>query len=145
MSGPLLLSAAAGGLASSLIPIVNAEVILVGLVLASPGAAPLLAFAMACGQMAGKTALFLGSERLTRTGAGARLAAWKLDRWPKRGRGLLVLLSAAAGLPPFYLVSIAAPVLGVRLPSFVALGLAGRFVRFAAIAAVPHLVSGALP
>ncbi len=141
MSGPLVVSAAAAGLASSLIPIVNAEVILVGLVLASPPAALLLAFGMACGQMVGKTALFLGSERLTRAALAARLATWRLDRCPKRARGLLVLLSATVGVPPLYLVSVAAPVLGVRLPSFVVFGLTGRLVRFAAIASV----AGALP
>jgi hypothetical protein len=92
--------------------------------------------------MIGKTALFLGSARLTRRGVAGRLAARRLDRCPKRARGLLVLLSARVGVPPLYLVSVATPVLGVRLPSFVAFGLAARLVPFAAIASVN---AGALP
>jgi membrane protein YqaA with SNARE-associated domain len=50
-----------------------------------------------------------------------------------------MLLSAVFGLPPFYLVSIAAGMLGVAFGRFLAIGIVGRLIHFGTIAFVPHL------
>ena len=48
--------------------------------------------------------------------------------------------SALFGLPPFYVMSVAAGALRLGLPAFVALGLTGRMLRFTAIFLAPRLL-----
>ena len=144
MSASLFFAALSGAVASSLLPFVNAELLLLGLVLAAPGAAPLLAVVVAVGQMAGKSALFLGSRRLSHGAIAARLARWGLSGRQNVKGGPLVGLSALTGLPPFYLLSIAAPALGVRFRTFLVMGLAGRVLRFGALVSLPELFSRVL-
>jgi membrane protein YqaA with SNARE-associated domain len=139
----LFLTALSGAVVSSLVPVVNAELLLMGLALASPAAAPLLVVAMAAGQMVGKSILFLGGGCLTRASLETRLARWGLDRPGRRAGAPLVGISALTGLPPFYLVSIAAPALGVSFRTFLALGFAGRLLRFGALVALPLLIAHA--
>jgi membrane protein YqaA with SNARE-associated domain len=136
------LAALAGALLSSLVPVVNAELLLMGLALASPASAPLLVVVMAAGQMAGKSVLFLGGGRLSRSEAlERRLARWRLDERSPRARAPLVGISAFTGLPPFYLVSVAAPALGVPYRTFLVVGLAGRLLRFAILVSLPQLLA----
>jgi membrane protein YqaA with SNARE-associated domain len=137
----LFFVALSGAVVSSLVPLVNAELLLIGLAVASPPAAPLLVVVMAAGQMVGKSVLFLGGGRLTRSTLQSRLARWRLDGCTRRARVPLVGISAFAGLPPFYLVSIAAPALGVTFRTFLAVGLAGRLLRFAALVTLPHVLA----
>jgi membrane protein YqaA with SNARE-associated domain len=129
----LFLAALSGALVSSLVPFVYAEPLLLALALAAPAAAPLLAVVMAAGQMLGKAALFLGGTQLN----AARMAL-RFERFRLRG-GPLVAVSAFTGLPPFYLLSIAAPALGVRFRTFMVMGLFGRLLRFGALVALPEL------
>ena len=142
MTPVLMLGAFSGAFVSGLFPLVNAELLLIGLSLGvAPAAWPILVVTVAAGQMTGKALLFLTGGRI----AGPALAA-RLERWGLNGRRLgggmsLVALSAAVGLPPFYLVAVAAPALGVGLGTFFAVGLAGRIARFAAVLAIPGLVS----
>jgi membrane protein YqaA with SNARE-associated domain len=137
----LFFLALSGAVVSSLVPFVNAELLLIGLAVASPAAAPLLAVVMAAGQMMGKSILFLGGGRLTPASLESRLGRWRLDGRARRARGPLIGISAFTGLPPFYLVSIAAPALGVSFRTFLALGLAGRLLRFGALVALPQLIA----
>jgi membrane protein YqaA with SNARE-associated domain len=130
-----------GAIVSSVVPFVNAELLLMGLAVASPPAAPLLAVVMAAGQMVGKSVLFLGGGRLTPARFEVRLARWRLDGRTRRARAPLIGISAFTGLPPFYLVSIAAPALGVPFRTFLAMGLAGRLLRFGALVALPRLLA----
>jgi membrane protein YqaA with SNARE-associated domain len=131
----LLLASAVSGI----VPIVNAELLVVGAAAAFPAlGVPLVAFTSTAGQMCSKTSMFA-------------LARWAPSRLPVRARtaiertrnrleshegaaGSLVLTSAATGLPPFYGVSLASGALGMRLSSFVIAGSTGRFVRFAVLA-----------
>jgi membrane protein YqaA with SNARE-associated domain len=138
----LFFVALSGAVVSSLVPLVNAELLLIGLAVASPAAAPVLVVVMAAGQMAGKSILFLGGGRLTRSTLESRLARWRLDGRTGRARAPLIGISAFTGLPPFYLVSIAAPALGVPFRTFLAVGLAGRLLRFGALVAIPLLIAG---
>jgi membrane protein YqaA with SNARE-associated domain len=140
VTAEIFLVALSGALVSSLVPLVNAELLLMGLALASPAAAPLLVVVMAAGQMVGKSALFLGGARLTRSPLEGRLARWRLDERTGRAGAPLIGMSALTGLPPFYLVSVAAPALGVRFRTFLVMGLAGRLLRFAVLVALPRLV-----
>jgi membrane protein YqaA with SNARE-associated domain len=138
VTAALFFAALSGALVSSVVPFVNAELLLLGLALAAPASAPLLAVVVAVGQMLGKSALFLGGSRLPQGGIAKRLPRWCIfDRGPRSGA--LVGVSALVGLPPFYALSIAAPALGVRFSTFVVMGLAGRLLRFGAVVLLPEL------
>ena len=129
---------------SAIFPFVNAEVVLLGYVLAAKSdwrEALLFAAIMAVGQMAGKALMYwLGrsaarvpSERTRRS-----LERWeaRLARSP-RSVLLFVLMSASTGFPPFYIISILVGTLRVNFLLFFVVGLAGRLLRFAVIALFP--------
>jgi membrane protein YqaA with SNARE-associated domain len=141
VTAALFFAALSGALVSSLVPFVNAELLLLGLALAAPGSAPLLAVVVAVGQMAGTSALFLGGRRLSHETLVSRLDRWRLRDRSGRSGAPLVGLSAFTGLPPFYLLSVAAPALGIRFPTFLVMGLAGRLLRFGALVLLPDLFS----
>jgi membrane protein YqaA with SNARE-associated domain len=134
-------------LASAFIPVVNAELYLLAASAAAPRAfvAPLVV-AAALGQMVGKTAMYFagrGALRLPGKRVNRALAEIQAKFRGHRAIGsALLFTSAAAGLPPFYVVSVACGVLRVELARFVALGLAGRLLRFALIVLGPQLVKG---
>lgn len=130
------------GLGSALVPILNAEVYVVATAgAAHPALVPLLVVAVACGQTAGKVALFEAARR-----GSARLRRHRSrrpGRWATRISGALgsrrsgnslVLASAALGLPPLAAVSLAAGASGQRRWEFALLCLAGRTARFAVLA-----------
>src|SRR5205085_6227892 len=79
VTAALFFVALSGAVVSSLVPLVNAELLLIGLAVASPPAAPFLVVVMAAGQMVGKSVLFLGGGRLTRSTLQSRLVRWRLD------------------------------------------------------------------
>jgi membrane protein YqaA with SNARE-associated domain len=128
-----------GTAVSGVVPVINAELLVAGVVVAAPQVGlPAIALVSAAGQMFTKTALFLlakwtphrlrGKARLAVDRASAAVSA--------RGGavGTLVFTSALTGLPPFFGVSVAAGALGMRVRSFLASGGLGRIVRFAVIA-----------
>jgi membrane protein YqaA with SNARE-associated domain len=133
--GGLLIGTAVSGI----LPLVNAELLVVAAAVAAPGVGvPLVVAVSTAGQMLTKTLLF-------------GVARWAPGRLPRRARTVLdkascaatarggaasslVFTSAAIGVPPFYGMSLAAGALGMRLRSFVVSGGMGRFVRFGALA-----------
>lgn len=129
---------------SGFVPIVNIEAYLVGAAAMLPGCPALVVVVAATlGQMAAKTVLFLGGRGLvtlpSRHGervlaAAARLAA------RRRSAPALVFTSALTGLPPFYVVSVAAGMVGFRAGQFLLAGFAGRFLRFGAVFALPGVL-----
>jgi membrane protein YqaA with SNARE-associated domain len=131
---------------AGLVPVVNAELFLVGVsvwAVTSTAQLPLLAACAAVGQMTAKVLLYyagMGVFELPRGRFRERLerARSKIERWRRRPY-LIYAISASVGLPPFYLVSLAAGALRIGFRAFCAIGLAGRFVRFAVILALPHL------
>lgn len=131
---------------AGLVPLVNAEVFLVGVsmfAITSPAQLPLVAACAAVGQMTAKVMLYyagMGMFELPRGRFRERLerARSKIERWQRRPY-LIYAVSASVGLPPFYLVSLAAGALRIGFRAFCAIGLAGRFLRFAVIVAIPHL------
>jgi membrane protein YqaA with SNARE-associated domain len=136
------------GLASALIPVVNAEAYAV-LAGHRTGHAVLVVVALASGQTAGKLLLFAAARRGTgrlsqklarrnRSGrAQSRAARWAepLRRWlSSRRTGLpTVFVSAAAGVPPLALVSLAAGAADLRHWEFATACFVGRSIRFAAL------------
>ncbi|WP_433317376.1 hypothetical protein ACQP0U_08875 [Micromonospora sp. CA-269861] len=147
MSGLAEAAVALGyGLASALVPVVNAEAYAV-VAGQRGGHALVVVVALALGQTAGKLFLFesarRGSGRLARKvaqrkksgRAAARAARWTepIRRWLSRRRTALptVLVSAAAGVPPLAVVSLAAGTAGLRRWEFAAACLSGRVIRFA--------------
>ncbi|MEU4335957.1 VTT domain-containing protein [Micromonospora lupini] len=136
------------GLASALVPVVNAEAYAV--VAGQRGGHVVVAvLALALGQTAGKLLLFESARRGTgrlarklrrRSGSGrtaARAARWTgpIRRWLSRRRTALptVLVSAAVGVPPLAVVSFAAGTAGLRHWEFAVACLLGRVIRFAAL------------
>jgi membrane protein YqaA with SNARE-associated domain len=129
---------------SGLVPFVNAEAGLFSYSLLDSGPdALLVVLAATLGQMTAKTLIFL-------SGRGAVRLPWRRGRADfeavaaklSAGRSLILFLSASLGLPPFYVVSLAAGVLKVPLAVFLATGLSGRFLRFAFVFYLPRLVRG---
>jgi len=140
-----LLSLVVIAFVSALVPVVNIEAYL-GLraALADVNNLWLLGFLAAAGQMMGKVIWFyIGASslqwgwikrRVEKPKAQARLATWQ-KRTEERPllAGTLVFASAASGLPPFAIVAVLAGQLRMNLAIFFVLGLAGRWLRFAAV------------
>ena len=133
------------GFASALVPLVNIEVILAARAAAvDTGGLWMLALATALGQMLGKVVwYYLGANALSwgwvRRKVETPKAEARLEKWRTRTRerpvvaGLLVLLSAAGGFPPFAIVAVLAGQLRMSFWLFFVLGLLGRWLRFAAV------------
>jgi membrane protein YqaA with SNARE-associated domain len=137
--------AAAIGVASALLPIVNAEAYALLTAARTHGvAAVAVVLALAVGQTIGKLVLFQAARhgsgrlhtRLCRRGEG-RAARWHVrvcGLMTRRRTGLpTVLASAAVGLPPLVLVSLAAGASTQRRWEFGTVCLLGRSARFAAL------------
>lgn len=147
MNAPALcLALFAGCFLSALLPLVNAEILVVSTAALAPRplALPLAAIATV-GQMLGKTTLYLvgrGAVGLPRGRVGDRLrnAVARLDG-AARPTGLLLFVSAVTGLPPFFATSIASGLLRVRVGRFLMLGSSGRFLRFGALAVLPQVAA----
>ena len=134
-----------GTAVSGLIPVVNAEILVLAAAAALPAVGvPLVALTSTLGQMTSKTSLFLVARRTPhrlhgRAGGVLDSAQEAIER---RGgvAGSLVFASAAPGSPPFYGVSLATGALGMRLLHFCVAGSAGRLIRFGLLAWTGHTV-----
>ena len=136
-------------LASGFLPFVNAELFLLAAAAVAPhGLALLIVLCAAAGQLTAKTLMFMGARAATgspRFSSNPRFAAVRARVAKTSSIGTLVFVSAAARLPPFYLVSVASGMVRMRARTFVLSGFAGRLVRFAAIAFAPQLIMRFLP
>jgi membrane protein YqaA with SNARE-associated domain len=128
---------------SAVIPVLHAETFLVTTsLLAPPELRWPLVIAATSGQMLGKVGMYyagrgtwlIPGERMQHR---IRLAAARYREKRQIGNAL-VFVSASTGLPPFYLLSIAAGMLAFPLTPFIILGFAGRFIRFAVAVFLPH-------
>ncbi|HKN56023.1 MAG TPA: hypothetical protein VJX66_26240 [Amycolatopsis sp.] len=155
---------------SAIVPLISVEVFLVGL--CASQAAPhwlLLGGVVAVGQLAGKTLYFLaarGSIRLPKPLHDRmhreRPPSPRRERWHRRTKAMRTWLdalrerchrhphwmtgtygvSSILGLPPFMATSVLAGLVRMRLGTFLATGLAGRWIRFSILAASPALLAG---
>jgi membrane protein YqaA with SNARE-associated domain len=133
------------GIASALLPLVNIEAYLGvrGAVADQPGLW-VVGLVAAVGQMLGKVVwYYLGAtslqwrwvrRRIDTPRAQLRLETWRLrvDQRPVLAAAL-TFASALVGVPPFAILAVLAGQLRMRLPLFVALGVAGRWLRFSAV------------
>lgn len=149
-----LVASVAFGVASALIPFVNAEVyVLVSQVSTVAGAGP-VAIGVGIGQTVGKCLLFLGVRRgrQSRFVREHRERAWDQERgrWrqafhdavqfllrlvgTKRWGLPITLLAAVVGIPPLYAVALLAGATTMKLRYFAPVVLVGRVTRFLLVA-----------
>jgi len=140
------------GVASALVPVVNAEAAVAGAGLTmSVGLAIVISVALAVGQTAGKVLIFEAARKGAKVRAAKRTTPKKpCPAWQQRLLNLLegrwqansvVLLSAGVGLPPLAMVSIAAGAVQTRRCDFVVCCLLGRTVRFVVLVSALLLAS----
>lgn len=131
---------------SAVLPWVNGELVMLSAIplAGSPLDLGALVVVVTAGQMTGKAAMYWIGRRTARR-PGSRLEQvvnrWcgRLSSYPASGLGV-TFVSAIVGLPPFYVVAMAAGALNVAFGPFVAVGTLGRLIHFGAVAFVPHLV-----
>lgn len=155
----LAVAAAIGtGIASALIPIVNAEAAMIAAAIASPPALTvMIAVGIAVGQTIGKVAMYEGARqgidrhRLRHTPKPreemrpwrrriADLNDWMIammkGRWSSNG---ILFASASVGVPPLFATTIVAGAAKTRRIDFIVCCLTGRAARFLVMAA-PFIV-----
>ena len=100
--------------------------------------------AATAGQMVAKSLLYfsgLGLLKLPHRSTRERIErVSERLRTYRRGTWTLVLISAFFGLPPLYVVSIAAGTLRLHFGLFLAISTAGRLLRLSAVEILPQLV-----
>jgi len=149
LSGGIYIAMLVIAVISGVFPLVNSELALGTIALegASTGQLVVLAVIIAIGQTITHTTLYVSAKQLATMGEKRReklhsrieRARAVIARWSNRS--LLALFSSATlGLPPMMLVAVVAGALGIRLRTFVGIGLVGRMLRFAAIAVAASLV-----
>jgi membrane protein YqaA with SNARE-associated domain len=133
------------GFVSGLVPFVNSELYLVAVspMVSRPALLP-IALLSATGQMAAKTIIFYAGRGVFKINMGKldrkiEAVQQKFQEWENKADALM-LISAAVGLPPFYVVSFVAGALKLHYIRFFAAGIIGRSIRFTAIVYFPQLV-----
>jgi membrane protein YqaA with SNARE-associated domain len=155
---------------SAIVPLISIEVFVIGLATSGPNVPwPAVGAAVALGQIAGKLFYYLaarGSIRLPRFLHDRlhreRPPTPRRDRWRARTKRVRMLVeslrercrrhphwmtgtygvSSLLGLPPFMATTVLAGLVRMPVSTFLAAGLAGRFVRFSVLAASPALFAG---
>ena len=130
----LLLGAGAACALGGVFPWMSAEAVLLATSLAlPPGLIPALVVSCAAGQMVGKAGVY-GLRRWAphRIPGRARRALDRVESLARHPRvlGASVFTGAAAGLPPFYVVTLASGLAGLPLALFVAAGFGGSLLRY---------------
>ena len=132
---------------AGLVPLVNAEVFLVGLVrlvVDRSSQLPAIVVAAAVGQMVAKIGLYHAGRGMLELPRGLYRNRYqekletvrrKLDSW-KTKPYLVYGVSSVTGLPPFYLTVLAAGAMKIRFNAFLVIGLCGRLLRFAFLVAI---------
>ncbi|MGD8279185.1 MAG: hypothetical protein PVH00_14200 [Gemmatimonadota bacterium] len=141
---PACLSAFFGCAVGSVIPLINTEVLVIGIAAATPTYLnwPLILMATV-GTMVGKMVLYLagrGALKLRIRGR-PKVDAFLDDIQRRQGlTGSVLFLSATVGLPPFYIVTVASGAARLAVSRFLVLGFTGRFLRYAVLVFGPHLI-----
>lgn len=148
-SGGIYVAMLVVAVVSGVFPLVNSELALATIAISgtSMGQLVVLAAIVAFGQTITHTTLYVSAKSLATLGEKRRAtlharierARVAVARWGDRSL-LLLFASATLGLPPMMLVAVVAGALGIRLRTFVLIGLAGRALRFAAIAIAAALI-----
>jgi len=140
------LSAFLGCVVGSVLPIIHTELLIFGISALAPGVqSALLVLVATCGTMIGKTILYFGGQGLVRLPIRRRE---KIDRYLEQARARegiasgVLFAAAAAGIPPFYIVTVAAGAIRINLLRFILIGFVGRLIRFSIVVYAPHLIRG---
>jgi len=128
---------------AGVVPLVNSEVFLVGLVRLAVDRSsqlPGIVVAAATGQMVAKIGLYYAGRGMLELPRGRHkekieTVRKKLERW-KTKPYLVYAISSVVGLPPFYLTVLAAGAMKIRFKAFLVIGLLGRLLRFAFLVTV---------
>ncbi len=133
---------------SSIIPVVSIELFLVAVTaLLPPGFIPFSIVLGAAGNTAGKAVIYLTGSSIIRIPLKKYYAKidnvkQKFEAW-KWGQKSFIFISAAFGLPPFYIVSISAGIIRLKAEYLYLFGFLGSLVRYSLVilfpAAVMHL------
>ena len=130
---------------SALVPWVNGEILLLSLtaLARSPSDLVGLVLAASAGQMAGKCGLYWagrGAGRLQTPRIRGIVSRWKerFEQNPARML-MLVFVSSAVGIPPFYVITVLAGALRLKFAPFIGVGACGRLVRFGLLVSVPQI------
>lgn len=103
-----------------------------------------LILAATLGQMTGKSLMFFGGRGVKFLQRGRMKDRIEAVGEMMQGRdgavGTLLFTSAATGLPPFYVVSVASGLVGVAFMQFAVLGFLGRLTRFSVVVMLPQLI-----
>ncbi|HEX5726328.1 MAG TPA: VTT domain-containing protein [Longimicrobiaceae bacterium] len=133
----------------ALVPFVNTEIYLLGAsALAPRGMWVPLVVAGTVGAMAGKVLLYYAARGAVKLPGGwvqrrLALAQAQMEARPRVGK-LVYLASATAGIPPFYVTTLAAGAVKMNLTYFLLAGFVGRLIRFTAVVLLPQLARGNL-
>ena len=129
---------------SAVLPWVNAELVMLSAVplAGSPLRLGALVGVVTAGQMTGKAVMYWIARRTNRPHGPLLqrvLERWqeRLQRCPRSALGV-TFVSSIVGIPPFYLVAMAAGALNVAFSRFLAVGTLGRLIHFGIVAFVPH-------
>lgn len=127
---------------SGLVPIINAELWLIGVTVSVATVSPLAGVVVmaAAGQMVAKALLYLAARGVVdlptgRYHAAVERARDRIAAWKQKPLALL-FVSASVGLPPFYVVALLAGALEVGFRAFCLIGFVGRVLRFATVVVV---------
>jgi membrane protein YqaA with SNARE-associated domain len=130
-------------LVSGIVPLVNVELYLMGVVTLAPDSHNiwLLVLMATIGQMTAKVAMYWSARGMLNISLAkyeAAVAKWRV-RFQRSEPQLsfFILGSAFIGLPPFFVTSILAGMLRVSFLRFWAMGFCGRFARFILFALFP--------
>lgn len=129
------------------VPVFNIEAYLVAVSSFTSGTdLAVIAVMAGLGQMAAKSLVY-GAGRGTLSLSLGRYGDHReemIDRLEERGgsTGLLLLVSALVGIPPFYVVSGAAGALAIPYPLFLLVGAAGSVLRFGLVLATGSVLLG---
>lgn len=140
----LVTAAVAGG--GSLLPVSPTEPLLVAVAAVAPSwlLLPLTIIATVSSMLA-KVVIYHGGRVATRAIPEKHRDKVEKTREQLTGRpwlrGMVLVASAAAGIPPFYLVTVLCGSLGVPLRDFLIAGMIGRAVRFGTLLYVPHFIA----
>ena len=146
----ILLSTLAGGVVSAFVPVMSAEVLVLSAVTLGPGhlAFPCVIL-VTLGQMVGKSVIFMAGRGAIQVpwlipAEKIRKAQARIDQ-SEGASNLILFASASAGLPPFYLTSVAYGALRMSFSRFAVVGTAGRMIRFSVLGLFPQIAQGVLP
>lgn len=132
---------------SALIPIINAELLLLSLTALVSTRADVFAMAVivTCGQATGTVILYYLANKSTHWRPPRRMAA-AIERWrarfenAPRGVAGLLFASSCGGVPPYSVTTVLAGTLGIDFKRFILIASAGRFIRFTIVAFFPQVV-----